>query len=297
MSYNPKNLILKETHCHSFHIVEERPWPLICSFNAINIIVRIITYFNYPNGFNVLITHICFFIIIISIFIWWRDAIREGTLLGYHTSNVIKGFKYRIIIFILREVIFFFRFFWRFFHFRLAPEIEIGNTWPPTNIIIFNPFQIPLLNTFILLRSGVTVTWSHHSILNKRYKSALFSLIITVILGIIFSYFQFLEYNWSLFSFNDCAFGRIFFITTGFHGIHVAIGTSFLFFNIYRLTKSHFNHIDHFSFEASAWYWHFVDIVWLYLFVFVYWWYYFLINIISIFNFQLKSFNKIRKRL
>lgn len=274
---------------HSFHIVDQRPWPLICSFNTINLLSSLVLYIKYNNFNNYLNLIICFLLLITTSFIWWRDISRERSFQGHHTSNVLKGLKLRIILFITREIIFFFSFFWRFFHSSLAPELEIGNSWPPTSIIIFNPYQIPLLNTIILLRSGVTVTWTHHAILNKSYKTSTLSLITTILLGITFSYFQYLEYNWSEFSINDSIFGSTFFIATGFHGFHVLIGTIFLLVNLLRIFKCLFNNKHHFSFEAAAWYWHFVDIVWLYLYTFVYWWFFFLISIKSTFNFQLKS--------
>lgn len=275
------------TNKHPFHIVDYRPWPLINSINLINMLCIALIYIKNYENINYLLSTLI--ILLYSIFLWWRDITRERTFQGNHTYMVYNGLKIRIILFISREIIFFLRFFWRFFHFRLAPELELGNNWPPQGILIINPYHIPLLNTALLLRSGVTVTWAHYSILSKKYYTSIFSLILTILLGIRFSFLQYFEYQITEFSLNDGVFGSVFFITTGFHGLHVLIGTTFLIVNLRRLIKIHFNNNHHFSFEAAAWYWHFVDVVWIYLYIFIYWWYFFLINIKSIFNFQLKS--------
>ena len=177
-----------------------------------------------------------------------------------------------IILFIVSEILFFFSFFWAYFHSSLSPAIEIGQSWPPLGIIPFNPFDIPLLNTIILVSSGLTVTWSHHAILNNNYKERTIRLLITILLGIYFSALQLIEYIEAPFTISDSVYGSRFFVATGFHGLHVIIGTIFLFFTFYRINLLHFSSIHHFGFEAAAWYWHFVDVVWLFLYVSIYWW-------------------------
>lgn len=278
---------------HPFHLVEKRPWPLLISWRIFLIIIN--TIFLIHSSFNIYFFFTCFLLNLIIIYQWWRDISREATFQGYHTLIVKKGIKIGIIIFIIREIIFFFSLFWRYFHISLSPDIEIGITWPPTYINIINPFRIPLLNTTILLSSGITVTWAHHRLLNKNYSNRFLSLSLTILLGIYFTILQFSEYISAPFSFSDSVYGSTFFILTGFHGLHVIIGTLFLLINLLRINIGHFRNNHHFRFEGASWYWHFVDIVWLFLFIFIYWWpINYLISIKSTFNFQLKSFkNKI----
>jgi len=173
---------------------------------------------------------------------------------------------------LLQKFYFFFSFFWAFFHRRISPTIEIGAQWPPIGIYPFNPFQVPLLNTIILLSSGVTVTWSHHSIIENNHSQAVYSLILTVALGIYFTLLQAMEYWEARFSISDSVYGSTFFLATGFHGLHVIIGTTFLIVCLARQLIYHFSSGHHFGFEAAAWYWHFVDVVWLFLYIRIYWW-------------------------
>lgn len=172
----------------------------------------------------------------------------------------------------MSEVFFFISFFWRFFHSRLSPTIELGLVWPPKGISIFDPFKIPLLNTIILLTSGISITWTHHRLLKNNLIQRKLRLLITVILGIYFSFLQVYEYLNAEFSIRDACYGSTFYIATGFHGLHVLIGTIFLLICYFRLNFQHFSKDHHFGFEAAAWYWHFVDIVWLFLFISIYWW-------------------------
>lgn len=137
----------------------------------------------------------------------------------------------------------------------------MGLTWPPQGIIPFNPLQIPLLNTIILLSSGASITWAHHAILENNYSQTTLALLITVILGIYFTILQAYEYLEAPFTIADSIYGSSFFIATGFHGLHVIIGTIFILAALGRHLSPHFSSSHHFGFEASAWYWHFVDVV------------------------------------
>jgi len=252
-----------------YHIVEPRPWPLTSAIRAIFIALGLINWFHFN---RTIILYIGITIIIISILQWWRDIIRERTFIGKHTSYVQKRLKLGIMLFIIREICFFFAFFWAFFHRRLAPCTEIGCTWPPIGIATINPIGVPLLNTTILLSSGLTVTWTHHCLIVKRKKKATVSLIITIILGLYFTMLQIIEYNEAQFTIADRIYGSTFFVATGFHGLHVIIGTLFLTVNLLRIIKSHFSRNHYVGFEIAAWYWHFVDVVWICLYICIYWW-------------------------
>lgn len=211
-------------------------------------------------------------ITLLIIFQWWRDITRERTFQGLHSSKVFLRIKIGIILFIISEIFFFFSFFWRFFHLSLTQCIELGIKWPPTGIQVFNPFIIPLLNTIILLTSGISITWAHYSLINNKFKRFISRISITIILGIYFSFLQTYEYLEAQFNISDSSYGSTFFIATGFHGLHVLIGTLFLIISFLRNLKIHFSKNHHFGFEAAAWYWHFVDIVWLFLYISIYWW-------------------------
>lgn len=254
-----------------FHLVTLRPWPIITSFRIINFLIGVVYWFNNFNFYFIVLGLI---ILIFSVYQWWRDVVRERFYQGFHTYKVLEGLKIGIILFIISEVFFFIRIFWCYFHIFLSPRVEIGRFWPPKNIIPFNPYEIPLLNTVILLSSGVSVTWCHYRIINGKKKESFISLLITIILGLVFTFFQYIEYKSSSFSFSDSVYGSVFFISTGFHGLHVLVGTIFLIVNCVRIYLDNFSKVHHFGFEAAAWYWHFVDVVWLFLYLLVYFWSY-----------------------
>jgi heme/copper-type cytochrome/quinol oxidase subunit 3 len=164
------------------------------------------------------------------------------------------GLRYGVLLFIVSEIMFFFAFFWAFFAAALAPVIEIGSIWPPKGIVVFNPIEVPLLNTMILLCSGATVTYSHHAITAGKKVDAVLGLIVTVVLAAIFTGFQAFEYVSASFTISDGIYGSTFFMATGFHGFHVLIGTIFLVVCLVRLMLNHFTIQHHFGFEAAAFY-------------------------------------------
>nr|YP_009236800.1 cytochrome c oxidase subunit III [Telchinia polis]AMJ17266.1 cytochrome c oxidase subunit III [Telchinia polis] len=254
---------------HPYHLVDYSPWPLTGAIGVMTLVTGLIKWFHNFNS-NLLI--IGYIIILLTMYQWWRDICREATYQGKHTTLVSNGLRWGMILFIVSEIFFFISFFWAFFHSSLSPNIEIGSMWPPTSIIAFNPFQIPLLNTIILITSGITVTWTHHAMMENNFTQATQSLFLTVFLGIYFTILQAYEYFEASFTIADSIYGATFFMATGFHGMHVIIGTIFLLTCFIRLINSHFSNNHHFGFEAAAWYWHFVDVVWLFLFISIYWW-------------------------
>nr|UXG57134.1 cytochrome c oxidase subunit 3 [Bactrocera sp. 'yunnanensis'] len=254
---------------HPFHLVDYSPWPLTGAIGAMTSVSGLVKWFHQ---YDISLFVLGNMITILTVYQWWRDVSREGTFQGLHTLPVTLGLRWGMILFILSEVLFFVSFFWAFFHSSLSPAIELGAMWPPAGIQAFNPFQIPLLNTAILLSSGVTVTWAHHSLMEGNHSQATQGLFFTVLLGVYFTILQAYEYIEAPFTIADSVYGSTFFMATGFHGVHVLIGTTFLLVSLIRHLNNHFSKTHHFGFEAAAWYWHFVDIVWLFLYISIYWW-------------------------
>nr|WNS64790.1 cytochrome c oxidase subunit 3 [Barbronia cf. gwalagwalensis LYKG002] len=263
---NQKNIKLTR---QPFHLVEPSPWPLTSSAGALALTMGLTSWFHNQGIMCLLIGVI---MIILSMILWWRDVIRESTYAGNHTSYVVKGLRIGMILFITSEICFFFGFFWAFFHSSLVPAVEVGCTWPPIGIKPLNPFSVPLLNTIVLLASGVTVTWAHHGLKAGKRNETMYALIMTVGLGLYFTILQANEYFWAPFTIADSIYGSTFFVSTGFHGAHVIIGSLFLITCLFRTMKWHFSSDHHFGFEAAAWYWHFVDVVWICLYLCIYWW-------------------------
>nr|ALO64389.1 cytochrome c oxidase subunit III [Andrena subopaca] len=256
---------------HPFHMVTLSPWPILTSINIMNTFLGMILLV-YMKMTSILL--LSMFTLILCLSQWWRDVIRESTYQGCHTLMVTKLIKMSMILFIISELMFFVAFFWTYFHSSIAPSIEIGMTWPPTSIKQLNPYNIPMLNSVVLISSGMTITWTHYSILTEEMTEAKISFLLTIILGMYFTFLQIIEYFEAPFCFNDSIYGSIFFMTTGFHGSHVNIGLIFLMSCFIRLTKNHFSKIHHLHFETASWYWHFVDIIWLFLYITIYWWNY-----------------------
>lgn len=256
---------------HSFHLVDPSPWPFISAMSALTLTFGGVLYMHgYTKG-NFMLP-LGFIMVLFMMFNWWRDVIREATLEGRHTSSVQYGLKMGVLLFIVSEIMFFFAFFWAFFHSSLHPSIFIGAIWPPAHMPTLDPWGVPLLNTILLLTSGATVTWAHQAMLVRDKLCAAEALEYTILFAIIFTACQVDEYSEAPFSISDGVYGSTFFLTTGFHGFHVIIGTCFLYVCFLRLKENHFTPGQHLGFEAAAWYWHFVDVVWLFLFVSVYWW-------------------------
>nr|UZG66047.1 cytochrome c oxidase subunit 3 [Aquatica ficta] len=254
---------------HTYHLVEISPCPILGALSSMIMLTGVIKWFHLYNMNLFMIGTLCTIMVMIQ---WWSDTSREGTFQGLHTLKVVKELRWGMILFITSELLFFVSLFWSFFHSSLAPSIEIGMIWPPNSIIPFIPIQIPLLNTTFLFSSGNTVTWAHHSLMVNDFKQAIYSLGLTILLGIYFSILQAYEYMESTFTIADSVYGSSFFMATGFHGIHVMIGTTFLGVCLLRQMKKHISSIHHFGFEGAAWYWHFVDVVWLFLYISIYWW-------------------------
>lgn len=256
---------------HLFHLVDSSPWPFFGSCGALFFTLN---FSAYLHGFKLggILTILGLLYLICVATGWWKDVIRESTYQGNHTVKVQNGLKMGIILFIVTEIMLFLAFFWAFLHSSLSPTIEIGCVWPPYELKTFSPWGVPLLNTLILVLSGISVTWAHHAIILGNYVQLKFSLIITIILAILFTNLQICEYLEADFGITDGVYGSTFYLTTGLHGFHVIIGTIFLAVCLIRIVLGHFSRTHHLGFEGAIWYWHFVDVVWLFLFILIYWW-------------------------
>jgi cytochrome c oxidase subunit 3 len=253
---------------HPFHIVSPSPWPAVGSLAVLAITIPAVL---YMHGHSLLYILPGFGLFIFTLVGWWRDVIKES-LTTDHTREVRVGLRYGMALFILSEVMFFAAFFWAYFHASIFPTAEIGSVWPPKGIHTIEPFDLPYLNTLLLLLSGTTVTWAHFEIMEGNIKGMIEKLGYTVMLGFVFLGVQAFEYVHAPFAFKDGIYPSTFFMATGFHGLHVFIGAVFLLVCWFRARRGHFTADDHFGFEAASWYWHFVDVVWLFLFVIIYWW-------------------------
>lgn len=259
-----------------FHLVTPSPWPLLSSFALLILTTGAVMYFNgystpLPGGPITLLV-LGFVTTASSIALWFRDVVTEGTFLGDHTFLVQKGISIGVALFIVSEVFFFLSIFWSYFHSSLSPTVELGAQWPPQGIATINPFELPLLNTILLLSSGASVTYAHHAIIGKNRRNAILGIIFTLLFAVLFTVCQGIEYLNAGFTFADSVYGSAFFFSTGFHGIHVLVGTIFLAVGFFRLLSYHLTDHHHLGYEGSILYWHFVDVVWIILYISVYWW-------------------------
>jgi cytochrome c oxidase subunit 3 len=261
----------KNFQFHAFHELVHSNWPIFTSISLLNLVLSAILYLHIFYIAKYLL-YISIILVLLFMFYWFKDITIEGTFLGNHTLIVQRGIFLGINLFIISEFLFFLSIFWAFFHSALSPNIELGLLWPPIGVLSIDPFELPLLNTVALLSSGFTLTLSHFSLLKGFRLGALVGLIFTLILSILFTYLQGVEYTVSSFTFTDGIFGSCFYMGTGFHGIHVLIGTLFLFVGFIRCLFYHFTLNHHLGFESSIYYWHFVDIVWIFLYISMYFW-------------------------
>lgn len=261
----------KKTTRHPYHIVTPSPWPILTAVVAFGVAINAVAYMHrFIYGGTLLIFNIITLILVVSF--WWRDVIREATYEGKHTLAVQRGLRIGFVLFIASEIMFFISFFWAFFHSSLSPSVEIGCIWPPSGITPPDMLGVPLLNTYLLLYSGVTITYTHHVLTSGLYIATAEGFFATIILAVTFTCLQAMEYVEAPFTIADGIYGSTFFMLTGFHGLHVIIGTIFISVCCVRCLLGHFTQEHHVGFEAAAWYWHFVDVVWAFLYIFVYVW-------------------------
>ncbi len=259
---------------HDYHILNPSIWPFVAAVSAFIMLFGAVIWMHDSGPWMFLIGLVG---VLYVMFAWWSEVVQESRI-GDHTPVVRIGLRYGFILFILSEVMFFAAWFWSVFKHAMYPMNEYeGSTYVPAEFYQVSAFELPLINTLVLLLSGCAVTWAHHALVHGgKRKDVEHGLLIAVILGVLFTFLQGYEYRHLLVD-KDWVFGQDkffsnFFMATGFHGMHVIIGTIFLFICYLRARKGHFTAEKHIGFEAAAWYWHFVDVVWLFLFFVVYIW-------------------------
>lgn len=269
---------------HPYHLVNPSPWPLLSAAAALATFSGLVLWM-HEKAAGLPIFALGIIGIVFCMYVWWRDVVREGMHDKAHTSVVQRGLRLGMALFILSEVMFFAAFFWSFFSSSLGSVLQFEGAhifenisswklsqWPPVHIKTLDAWDLPLMNTLILLLSGTTVTWAHYGLLRGDQKSLERGLLLTILLGVCFTALQALEYHHAEFGFKDGIYPSNFFMATGFHGAHVLIGTLFLTVCYVRAKRRQLTTENHLGFEFAAWYWHFVDVVWLFLFACVYVW-------------------------
>ena len=259
---------------HDYHILPPSIWPLLTGVAVFVMLFGAVIWMDTKD--NPYMFLMGFVGVLYCMYAWWAEVIVESGQ-GDHTPVVRIGLRYGFIMFIMSEVMFFAAWFWSFFKHAMYPmgpqSPAVDGQFPPAGIETFDPWHLPLINTLILLCSGAAATWAHHALVHEDNREDVKSgLILAVVLGVIFTFFQAYEYSHAAFGLAGNIYGANFFMATGFHGFHVVIGTIFLFVCYLRVRRGHFTAEKHIGFEAAAWYWHFVDVVWLFLFAAVYVW-------------------------
>lgn len=239
---------------HPYHIVDQSPWPLALSGVLLSLTISAaLSFHGYVMG-DFLLT--CSFVLLIwGMSLWFKDIITEASYLGAHTDKVQKGISLGVVLFIISEVFFFLSIFWAYFHSSLAPAIEIGGEWPPKGIEPVDASEVPTANTTILLSSGSAVTVSHHSLVNQLIDWANYGSVATIVLAVLFTGLQVLEYIGVSYTITDSVFGSTFFMATGFHGLHVIIGTLFLLVGAIRIYSYQVTNTHHVGVESGILYW------------------------------------------
>jgi len=262
---------------HDYHMVEPSPWPFVMSVSVLVFALGAIFWMHHwtPWVFAIGLAGVLY-----TMYAWWSDVVKEANNGVDHTPVVQLHHRYGMMLFITSEVMLFVAFFWAYFDgFFRFDDIEqyarvaaTGGHWPPTGVELFDPFHLPLFNTLLLLTSGTTVTWAHHALLENDREGLKWGLVLTVLLGAVFTCVQAIEYSEAGFTFAGNLYGATFFMATGLHGFHVLVGTIFLTVCLIRAIRGDFTPERHLGFEMAAWYWHFVDVVWLFLFASIYVW-------------------------
>lgn len=269
------NINMNKRLKYYYHLVEISPYPLYSALSLFTIMISTLLFMNNYNNLYIkpsTINLIAFLLLLINMYLWWNDVIKESLFKGEHNSFVIKGLNLGFLLFVISEFLIFASFFFSYFYSSLIPDILLSSFWPPKGILSINSYSIPLFNTALLFFSGFTITAAQYLISINNRKDSIFYIIITLILALFFIIFQFIEYKASPFTINDSVFGCSFFLLTGFHGLHVIIGFLFILTALFRLYSSHFSSHHSLHNTFSTLYYHFVDVIWIFLFLSLYLW-------------------------
>ena len=199
---------------HDYHLVDPSPWPIYTSFACLVLAIGAIFYMHNGISWGM---YLGLALLIYGAYMWFRDVVIEAEHQGHHTPVVQIHHRYGMTLFIASEVMFFVAWFWAYFDISLFPNEFVGNVWPPKDIETFDPWDIPLINTLVLLLSGTTVTWAHHALLEDDRKGFIQGLTLTVILGFFFTLLQAYEYHHATFTYSGHIYGAVFYMATGFH--------------------------------------------------------------------------------
>jgi cytochrome c oxidase subunit 3 len=290
---------MAHAHTHDpaiYYVPHGTRWPMLGSFALFFLVGGAAILLN-GNGTGQWVMLAGLAMLLVMLFGWFGAVIRESVG-GYYNAQVDVSFRMGMIWFIFSEIMFFAAFFGALFyaHWFSVPWLGGAGDGAPTNALLWPGFEatwptngpgnvggafetipawgLPLVNTLLLLTSGVTITIAHHALRANERGKLLFWLGATIVLGVVFLFVQGYEYHHAYaelgLTLGSGIYGSTFFMLTGFHGMHVLLGTIMLIVMWFRCAKGHFTPEHHFGFEAVAWYWHFVDVVWLGLFLFVY---------------------------
>ena len=289
---------MNQPDANVYYIPHKSHWPIVAVLGLFLFMVGAANWLNGHDAAGKIILTIGALTIIGMMFGWFGTVIRES-MKGQFDSQVDVSFRMGMMWFIMSEVFFFAAFFGGLFYIRTFVVPWLGGAgnkgiltnsfiwqgfsaaWPTNgpgavggSFVATGPWGIPLINTLLLLSSSVTVTIAHHALRAGNRKRLIGFLGITIVLGALFLFGQAHEYWESYVHLNmtlhSGIYGATFYILTGFHGLHVTLGTIMLIVMWLRCVRGHFTPDNHFAFEAVSWYWHFVDVIWLCLFLFVY---------------------------
>lgn len=248
-----------------FHLLRLSPWPLILSFNIAILLYSLILTYKYFIIINIIS-------LIIGSLGWLNEIKLESSFEGAHTLKQNQILTFGFLLFLLSEILIFSTLFGSYFYNAINPSIELYNNYPYNGINPINSLGLPLLNTLLLYFSGLTCTAAINYINKRRFNYTIQLLLLTILISFIFSSIQYYEYNNALFTITDGIYGTNFYILTGFHGLHVIVGTLFLLYSLFRVISNTVTINNSLGLTASSLYWHLVDAIWLLLYIALYLW-------------------------